>query len=84
MNAACGYLDLAFFSEYVGDVPEGPATTAELLDEFAVQFQARARRFVGQRFQNRARFGVHDRLQYLLSDYLKGAELLLDICLMNT
>jgi hypothetical protein len=61
MNAACGYLDLAFFSEYVGDVPEGPATTAELLDEFAVQFQARARRFVGQRFQNRARFGVHDR-----------------------
>jgi hypothetical protein len=72
MNAACGYLDLAFFSEYVGDVPVRPATTAELLDEFVVRLQSRARRFVGQRVQNGAGFGIHDRLQCLLSFYLKG------------
>jgi hypothetical protein len=59
MNAACGNLDLAFLGEYVGDVPVGPATTAELLDEFTVWLQSRAQRFVGQRVQNGAGFGVH-------------------------
>jgi hypothetical protein len=84
MNSACGYLDLAFFSEYVGDVPVRPATTAEIQDEFAVWLQSRARRFIGQRVQNGSGFGVHGRLQYLLSLYLKGTEQLLDIYLMNT
>jgi hypothetical protein len=32
MNTAGGYLDLAFFREYAGDVHVRPTTTAEILN----------------------------------------------------
>ena len=62
MNTAGGYLDLAFFREYAGDVHIRPATTAEFFDEFTVRRQARAGRFVGQCIQDVSEFGVHSKV----------------------
>jgi hypothetical protein len=59
MNAARGYLDLAFFREYACDVNISPTTAAEFFNQFTVRFQARARRFVGQGIQDFSEFGVH-------------------------
>ena len=40
MHATSGYLNLAFFTEYVGDFPIGSTAAAEFLDEFSVRLQS--------------------------------------------
>ncbi|PYT24335.1 MAG: hypothetical protein DMG57_29045 [Acidobacteria bacterium] len=62
MHATGGYLNLAFFTKYVGDFPVGPSAAAEFLDKFSVQLQSRAWRFVRQGVQDVTEFGVHDRV----------------------
>jgi hypothetical protein len=40
MHAARGYLNLAFFAKYAGNVPVRPTAATEFLDEFSVRLQA--------------------------------------------
>jgi len=84
MNTAGGYLDLAFFREYAGDVHIRPATTAEFFDEFTVRLQARAGRFVGQCIQDVSEFGVHSKVSSRLHCTSQSHEQSLDKNLIHT
>ena len=59
MHPTRGYLNLAFFTKYMCDIPVGPTTAAEFLDEFSVRLQARARRFIRQAVEDFLEFVVH-------------------------
>lgn len=84
MNAARGYLNLAFFTEYVRDLPKRPTATTEFADEFAVRLQPGARRFVGQTVEDFLESGIHGQGARLPLLYLKKREQSLDVNLINT
>ncbi len=84
MHATRGYLNLAFLTKYLCDIPVGPAAAPEFTDEFAVRFQTRARSFGGQAVEDFLEFGVHGQGASLPSLYLKSHEQSLDVHLMNT
>jgi len=84
MHTTRGYLNLAFFTEYLRDIPVGPTAAPEFTDEFSVRLQARPWRFVGQAVEDFLEFGVHGQGASLASLYLKSHEQSLDVHLINT
>jgi hypothetical protein len=78
------YLNLAFFTEYVRDIPVRPTAATELTDEIAVRSTAGARPSVGQAVKDFFEFGIHGHGPSLPLLYLKTHEQSLDKHLIDT
>ena len=74
MNPTRRHLNLTFLSKNVSDITVRPTAAPKFTDEFAVRFQAGARRFVWQAVKDFLEFGVHGQGASLPSLYLKSHE----------